>query len=140
MLLSLALLSSSAAAVDADELMPSLTWDKRVLLVFVPQSDHPEARAQETMLDANAAGLMERHMTVIRAYADGRVHVDRTEHDGSAATFYRRFGVPGDAFRVVLVGKDGGVKLESGDAVSRDELFALIDAMPMRRYEMQQDG
>ena len=140
MLLSLALLSSSAAAVDADELMPSLTWDKRVLLVFVPQSDHPEARAQETMLDANAAGLIERHMTVIRAYADGRVHVDRKEHDRAAATFYRRFGVHGDAFRAVLVGKDGGVKLESGDAVSRDELFALIDAMPMRRFEMQQDG
>ena len=140
MLLSLALLSSNAAAVDAGQLMPELTWDKRVLLVFVPRADHPKVLAQEAMLNANADGLAERHMTVIRVFADGRVAVDTTEHDRSAETFYRRFGISDDAFRVVLVGKDGGVKLESGDVVSRDELFSLIDAMPMRRYEMQQNG
>ena len=40
------------------------------------------------------------------------------------------------AFRVRLVGKDGGVKLDRGEPVDIPTLFALIDAMPMRRAEM----
>lgn len=38
--------------------------------------------------------------------------------------------------RIILIGKDGGVK-ERTDALNLDELFALIDAMPMRRAEMR---
>lgn len=37
------------------------------------------------------------------------------------------------AFHVVLVGKDGGVKLKSDTVVSDVEMFDLIDRMPMRR-------
>jgi hypothetical protein len=36
---------------------------------------------------------------------------------------------------VRLIGKDGGVKLDRDTPVAVAELFALIDAMPMRRAE-----
>ncbi len=53
----------------------------------------------------------------------------------------RRFGLPSaPGFAFVLVGKDGGVKLVRRTFVSRRELFALIDAMPMRRAEMGRRG
>ena len=42
----------------------------------------------------------------------------------------------GPVFRVRLVGKDGGVRLDRDKPVSTSELFSLIDAMPMRRAEM----
>ena len=45
-----------------------------------------------------------------------------------------RTGAP--AFRVRLVGKDGGVKLDQATPIEVTTLFALIDAMPMRRAEM----
>ena len=38
---------------------------------------------------------------------------------------------------VLLIGKDGGVKLTSVE-LQLDELFRLIDSMPMRRAEMRQ--
>ena len=38
-------------------------------------------------------------------------------------------------FKLVLVGKDGGVKLEQDSVLSPDELFAVIDRMPMRMRE-----
>jgi hypothetical protein len=41
-------------------------------------------------------------------------------------------------FTVHLVGKDGGVKLRREGPVALDELFAVIDAMPMRREERRQ--
>jgi hypothetical protein len=41
---------------------------------------------------------------------------------------------------VVLVGKDGGVKLRTAAAVPAEELFRLIDSMSMRQAEMRFGG
>ncbi len=43
---------------------------------------------------------------------------------------------PAAAFRIRLVGKDGGVKLDQSTLVEVPTLFSLIDAMPMRQAEM----
>ncbi|WP_312930876.1 DUF4174 domain-containing protein [Agrobacterium cavarae] len=40
-----------------------------------------------------------------------------------------------DNFRVVLVGKNGGIKLRSDAVISDVDMFAVIDRMPMRRAE-----
>ena len=140
LILSTILASGSAQALDAARLMPALTWEKRVLLVFAPDPGHAELRQQQALLDAAEDGLLERDMTVIHAFADRRVSVDGTPHAVGAPSFYDRFAVAQGEFRVILVGKDGTVKLDRGSAVDADDLFALIDAMPMRRLEMQRDG
>jgi hypothetical protein len=41
------------------------------------------------------------------------------------------------ALTTVLIGKDGSVKARYNAAPSLDELFALIDGMPMRRAELR---
>ena len=41
-------------------------------------------------------------------------------------------------FKLVLVGKDGGVKLEKDAVLQPEELFAVIDRMPMRQREMSE--
>ena len=41
------------------------------------------------------------------------------------------------SFSVVLIGKDGGEKLRRATPLSPEELFAIVDAMPMRRAEMR---
>jgi len=48
----------------------------------------------------------------------------------------KRLGVVGGSFQVLLIGKDGGVKLRSSEPVSMKDLFGLIDSMPMRQQEM----
>ncbi len=55
----------------------------------------------------------------------------------TAAALRRRFGVEGQGFRVVLVGKDGDVKRESSAPLSAVGLFGTIDAMPMRKQELR---
>ena len=37
-----------------------------------------------------------------------------------------------------IIGKDGGVKLNRQNRTQLKDIFALIDAMPMRREEMRQ--
>ena len=43
------------------------------------------------------------------------------------------------AFTFILVGKDGGEKLRTDTVVGTAQLFAIIDAMPMRKAEMKKD-
>jgi hypothetical protein len=40
-------------------------------------------------------------------------------------------------FGVYLVGKDGGIKIAQTHVLRTDELFGLIDSMPMRQREMR---
>ena len=133
------LAAGSGHALDAARLMPDLTWEKRVLLVFVPDEQNAGYQRQQAILQAIKGGLSERDMTVIRAFADDRVAIDEQVHAQSGASFYQRFAVNSNEFRVILVGKDGTIKLDRDSAVSGADLFALIDSMPMRRVEMMQD-
>jgi hypothetical protein len=41
---------------------------------------------------------------------------------------------------VILIGKDGGEKLNSRTPVSVNQLEKLIDSMPMHKHEMQQQS
>jgi putative N-acetylmannosamine-6-phosphate epimerase len=40
-------------------------------------------------------------------------------------------------FEVILIGKDGGVKKRKTELMTTEELFAIIDSMPMRQSEMR---
>jgi hypothetical protein len=55
------------------------------------------------------------------------------------AVFRQYYGVkPGEA-TILLIGKDGGVKLRrETEILGCRELFATIDVMPMRRREMRE--
>ena len=50
-----------------------------------------------------------------------------------------QFQVADQAFSVVLIGKDGTQKLQQNEVLPIDKLFAVIDAMPMRRREARED-
>ena len=39
-------------------------------------------------------------------------------------------------FEVILIGLDGGIKLQQTDLLRKEALFSIVDAMPMRRSEL----
>lgn len=86
-------------------------WKHRVLLIDTPATASADYQSQAAALLSAWAGLLERDLHLV-------TRVDAT------------------AFRVRLIGKDGGVKLDAASPISSEALFALIDAMPMRRAEM----
>ena len=51
-----------------------------------------------------------------------------------------QFSIPQKTFALILVGKKSGIKMKRYDRVELADIFALIDAMPMRRQEMRQKG
>jgi hypothetical protein len=41
-------------------------------------------------------------------------------------------------FELVLIGLDGNIKLKRNEILTKEALFSIIDAMPMRKYNLKQ--
>jgi hypothetical protein len=112
---------------------PSTDWQRqpRVLLAFAPTADDPRLAAQRAVFAALGDEAAERDLIFV-AVAGTTVLPPSA---GDADALRARHAVHAGAFRVLLVGKDGGVKLEAVEPVQGCALLALIDAMPMRRAQ-----
>lgn len=121
----------------ADEL-GEVRWQYRPLLVFTPDGADPRLSRQTTMLAEAVDGLEDRKLAVYIVEL-GRVFTTfgAPAPAAEASALRRRFRVPDDAFRVVLVGLDGGTKLTTDEPLDMERLFATIDGMPMRRQELR---
>ena len=113
-------------------------WRHRLLLIFSPSSQTPAFQKLVDKLQQQREGVADRDLIVFSLVNDGpsrvrEVVLSRQESDN----LRQRFRVTADEFRVVLIGKDGTVKL-SESAVKLPDIFALIDSMPMRQQEMQE--
>ncbi|MGF1633096.1 MAG: DUF4174 domain-containing protein [Phycisphaerae bacterium] len=115
-------------------------WKTRPLLVFAPDAADERLQRQYALTQQAGPGLAERDMLVIRVIGQDTAYVDGTPLPKTAATQLRtRFGVPPEAFAVLLVGKDGGVKRTEDDVTPMEPIFQQVDGMPMRRQEMRQE-
>lgn len=100
----------------------SYQWKKRLVLVFYEAEDEARVRDQRAALNDDA-GLSDRDVLVF-GYRDD-------------AAMRQRVRVAQRGFAVVLIGKDGGVKVRRTEPVSSKELYRIIDAMPMRKAEQR---
>ena len=98
--------------------------DKRQLLFFTQNKDTGLAEKQLAIWKEAQAEMEERDLTITVV----------TGND----LLYKKYKVDSQTeFTVILLGKDGGEKLRTQNLLTTNKLFALIDAMPMRRQEMQ---
>lgn len=121
--LSIAFLLGLANSAQAQDLSVHL-WEKRPVLVFADNSEDEAYYKQMKMLNSNSAALRDRDIVI---FGD-----NIPSQNASLRKKYKPKG-----FTFILIGKDGGVKLRSSKSVSMSRLFAMIDAMPMRRREIQ---
>ncbi|MEO0964305.1 MAG: DUF4174 domain-containing protein [Planctomycetota bacterium] len=120
--------------------MTDYAWSNRPLLVFASDTDDASLAEQRRLLDADPAGLAERHIVVLQAIGDA-VTADGEPVNAAPADLRRQYNVDPDApFTALLIGKDTGVKLRSDEPIALDRLFGVIDAMPMRRSEMREQA
>jgi hypothetical protein len=112
-------------------------WQNRLLLVFAPDADSALYRRQQEMLLVAECGLNERDVVVISVLKDVVSTKERPAAPVSADDLRDAYDVLPHDFRVVLIGKDGGVKLRQDEPILAADLFALIDSMPMRKQEMR---
>ena len=131
----MALGASLARASDGNPLTAE-RWHNRPLIVIAP-----DAR-DATLLDLRAAlarpdnreAFVEREMVLYEIVAGQASRNGQPIGAEASAALLRAVGHTADAAgRVVLVGKDGGIKVDQPGPVDPQTLFSTIDRMPMRQ-------
>ena len=129
--------SRNASAVSFD--LSQFQWKNRLLLLFAPIRNHPAFDALHQALITQQAEVADRDLVVFEILESGTSTMDKADLDPQAARFLReKFKVRQGDFSVILIGKDGGIKLNRQNQTRIEDIFGLIDSMPMRREEMRQ--
>lgn len=134
-----ATIGGTTMAQSVERPLAELKWQKRVVGMLAEAPGDPALVEQERRLAAEAMGLAARDLVLIAA-SDGAVTIDGEPRDAPTEAALRRSLGAGDGFQVLLIGKDGGVKLRAEEPVAAHEIFALIDSMPMRQREIRERG
>ena len=103
-------------------------WKNRVIITFSASVKEPERLALQKQMEEKACAFTDRNL----------VHIDLLQGSEDFDEMSQQFAVSSSGFQLLLLGKDGGVKLRSS-TVSLEDIFSLIDTMPMRRNEMRDD-
>ncbi|AQS88216.1 hypothetical protein AA101099_1837 [Neoasaia chiangmaiensis NBRC 101099] len=109
-------------------------WHDRLLLVFASE-ENAALKEQARLVQADPDGLADRDMVVIAIIGERAAQFWRgTPHQISPAMVRNEYGVSRDTpFALRVIGKDGGTKWRSSKPTPLDEIYGIIDAMPMRR-------
>lgn len=115
-------------------------WKRRLLLVFAPVKPYPTFMVQRDNLKPVTEGLEERDITVIEIVHNSVFIKGHPKIEMNAKQLRADHGVEIVEFKLLLIGKDGEEKMRRGEAMEAEDLFAMIDAMPLRKQEMRQRG
>ncbi len=114
--------SSSASDVGVD--LDRYLWTHRLIAVFSDSPESPLFLQQMELLRALPEELIERDVIVL------------TDTDPTIQSSLRMQLRP-RGFTIVIIGKDGGVKLRKPFPWSIREISRAIDKMPLRQLELQ---
>ena len=129
----LLLLPVVARATDKDlRSMAAMQQHQRVLLVFAPSIGDPRLQRQRGEMARAGLEASERDLVLVEVGGDTVLGA----HDG-ADKLRVRFKVPADAYRTLLIGKDGNAAMTVVGPISAAHIMAAIDAMPMRQDELR---
>ena len=101
-------------------------WKRRVVLSFSAAESTPERISLLKQIEQYQCEFDDRQM----------VHIDLIAGSSDHLLLSRQLSLPDMDFNLVLLGKDGGVKLLTSQP-SLENLLTLIDTMPMRQRELR---
>ena len=122
----------------------TLVNNTRALLIFSPTSSDPRFEMQFKAFEKHSQEMADRNLILIPLLGTWRTTDSALRNDNVPFTDDKeqkyartRLHIAPTAFTVILLGKDGGEKFRFSTPVTPDQLFQLIDAMPMRQQEMR---
>jgi hypothetical protein len=118
-------------------LLAPFLWENRVLIAFASGEQDGGLEATRDLARRYADGFENRDLVLATVSGSSGRLGERALTAAECAGLRELFSVGEDEFAALLIGKDGGVKLRLDRPPERDDLFPLIDSMPMRIEEMR---
>jgi len=135
-------LSQTGDCVEGTEVnLDDYRWENRILITISDDRESHQFLEQKKLFSGLDNEFTERDLIVISLfYFDCSEVGERYMTDESADRLKRRLVDENavSSFSVMVIGKDGGIKLRSEEVIEPDELFSVIDRMPMRQREMRE--
>jgi len=118
--------------------LASYHWKNRVIIISAPSTATENYKIQRGELDNRTEGVLDRDLLVLDLFDNEQSRVgDLFLTDDDVSKLKKLFGLKPDQFQVILIGKDGTIKLRSDKPVPTSELSRLIDTMPIRKEEIR---
>lgn len=113
-------------------------WENRLVLIFAENEKLEVYQNQLEELISSKEGLTDRKIIIYyilpEKYKIGIYPESKWEKSDE---LFKKFSKNDSQFKVVLIGLDGGIKLQQNKLLSIEKLFSTIDKMPMRRIEIK---
>lgn len=114
-------------------------WNNRLLIISNPLNNLEKETEQLELLGSLDQDFKERKILVIKLTK----HNYTVLNSNVTTSTLDPKGIEGltlseKEFSILLIGLDGGIKLRQNQSIKRNELFAIIDGMPMRQSELRQ--
>lgn len=119
-------------------------WENRILIV--KRSDVKSTKYQEQLEEFNNSNeeLIDRKLIMYKITGDDFVLADFNnsgQHDSGKITriLNEKILNKKEKFEVILIGLDGEIKLHQTEILLKEDLYKIIDSMPMRRNELDRN-
>lgn len=119
--------------------LQSHLWQHRVVLILAPDAEEAAFRQQIDLWTSRPEEVTDRGLVLYQLFqTTGLGPESEALEPESFSALIRKYGpVPENGLKLVLIGKDGSVKMEREEVTKMQELFGRIDQMPMRRAEIR---
>ena len=118
--------------------LSSYQWKNRILIIT---GDSDEMKNCYQRYKKEEKSIIDRDMVLIYISPSSILTFPTTTGiEDKKLQIIHHFDIQSEKGETILIGKDGGVKLRKPLPVTTDEVFDLIDSMPMRRAEMRDKG
>ena len=117
-------------------------WQHRLLIIETTNKTNAAYKNQIKEFVHAAAELADRKLIIYELVGDKYKKTDYLARENDTDwkvidEVNKKFWNITNTFKVQLIGLDGGIKLEQKEILKKEILFAVIDAMPMRKWELK---
>lgn len=112
-------------------------WENRLVLIITKDLTSNIFKRQNETLASKTEELKQRKILIYKIIPENYQFEYSNKNTIQNDKMFRKYNKADSMFKLILIGLDGGIKLEQTEFLSTEKLFAFIDGMPMRRSEIR---
>lgn len=112
-------------------------WKNRVIILVDSQGNTKAFQKQQNALSVKTIELRERDLIILLLKEDSVEFSNNNKSQIEGSSLRKELNIDTDFEGVILIGKDGGIKMRENFHVDPQKIFDLIDSMLMRQAEMK---
>jgi len=126
-----------SASLGSGQDLSKHRWENRLILVITDDENNSVFQSQVAEFRKDLTGLIERKIIIYQVMPGEYKTGLNGGSKRKSARLYNDYKKSDAGFEVILTGLDGGIKLQQNELLPLEDLYAIIDVMPMRRREIQ---